>query len=79
MNRSRRGEKVFKDNADYLCFLDLLQETSDLFNIRVAAYCFMPNHYHLLAQTPDMNLARCMRHINGVYTQTHRLWGQIFA
>jgi REP element-mobilizing transposase RayT len=71
MNRSRRGEKVFKDNADYLCFLDLLQETSDLFNIRVAAYCFMPNHYHLLAQTPDMNLARCMRHINGVYTQRH--------
>jgi hypothetical protein len=33
MNRSRRGEKVFKDNSDYLCFLDLLQETSDLFNI----------------------------------------------
>ena len=71
MSRSRRGEKVFKDNADYLCFLDLLQETSDLFNIRVAAYCFMPTHYHLLVQTPDMNLARCMRHINGVYTQRH--------
>jgi hypothetical protein len=31
----------------------------------------MPNHYHLLVQTPDMNLARCMRHINGVYTQRH--------
>jgi hypothetical protein len=29
----------------------------------------MPNHYHLLVQTPDANISRCMRHIDGVYTQ----------
>ena len=29
----------------------------------------MPTHYRLLVQTPDANLAKCMRHINGVYTQ----------
>ncbi len=29
----------------------------------------MPKHYHLLIQTPEGNLSRCMRHINGVYTQ----------
>jgi hypothetical protein len=29
----------------------------------------MPNHYHLLVQTPDANLSRGMRHIDGVYTQ----------
>ena len=29
----------------------------------------MTNHYHLLIQTPDANLSRGMRHINGVYTQ----------
>ncbi len=29
----------------------------------------MPNHYHLLIQTPEGNISRAMRHINGVYTQ----------
>jgi hypothetical protein len=29
----------------------------------------MGNHYHLLVRTPRANLARSMRHINGVYTQ----------
>ena len=29
----------------------------------------MPNHYHLLLQTPDGNISRGMRHINGVYAQ----------
>jgi len=31
----------------------------------------MTNHYHLLVQTPDANLSRCMRHINGIYTQRY--------
>ena len=38
--------------------------------------------YHILVQTPDANLSRCMRHINGVYTQrynkSHKLDGQLF-
>ena len=42
----------------------------------------MPNHYHLLVQTPDANLSRCMHHINGVYTQRfnrlHQCDGQLF-
>ena len=40
-----------------------------MWNMKIAAYCLMSNHYHLLIQTPDENLSRCMRHINGIYTQ----------
>jgi putative transposase len=40
-----------------------------VFNVRVAAFCLMPNHYHLLVTTPEANLSRFMRHIDGVYTQ----------
>ena len=29
----------------------------------------MPNHYHLVVETPDGNLAKGMRQFNGVYTQ----------
>jgi len=31
----------------------------------------MDNHYHLVVKTPEGNLGRTMRHINGVYTQRH--------
>jgi hypothetical protein len=31
----------------------------------------MDNHYHLLIHTPEGNLQRAMRHLNGVYTQRY--------
>jgi hypothetical protein len=42
----------------------------------------MSNHYHLLVQTPEANLSRFMRHLNGLYTQyfnrTYKSDGQLF-
>jgi REP element-mobilizing transposase RayT len=67
MNRARRGKELFEETADYQQFIDLLQETTDLFHVNVAAFCLMPTHYHLMVQIPDANLSRCMRHLNGVY------------
>ncbi len=53
-----------------------------MWNVRIAALCLMPNHYHLLVQTPDANLSRFMRHVDGVYTQRfnlcHRCDGSLF-
>jgi putative transposase len=71
MNRGRRGETVFQSKDDYQCFFDILHEAIELFSLRISACCLMTNHYHLLVQTPDGNLSRCMRHINGVYTQRY--------
>ena len=69
MNRGRRGDTVFTSKEDYQRFIDILIEAIEMFSLRISAYCLMSNHYHLLVQTPDSNLSRCMRHINGVYTQ----------
>jgi putative transposase len=71
MNRGRRGDNVFSDKTDFETFLGVLQESSELFGCRVAAFCLMSNHYHLLLQTPLGNLSRVMRHVNGVYTQRY--------
>jgi len=73
MNRARRGQDLYPAKADMGSFLDILKETSGMFNLKVAAWCLMPTHYHILAQTPDANLSRCMRHINGVYTQRYNV------
>jgi len=82
MNRGRRREDIFLTSHDYEEFIRVLQEASEQWNLRVSAYCLMPNHYHLLVQTPDGNLSRCMRHINGLYTQRfnrfHGEDGQLF-
>ncbi|MFC1825689.1 transposase, partial [Thermodesulfobacteriota bacterium] len=63
-------------------FLDLLQESIEIWQINIAAYCLLPNHYHLLIHTPNANLSWSMRHINGVYTQRfnrrHGLDGHLF-
>jgi REP element-mobilizing transposase RayT len=69
MNRGRRREEIFLSREDYENFIKILQETSESWNIKISAYCLMPNHYHLLVNTPEGNISRCMRHINGVYTQ----------
>ena len=69
MNRGRRGDMVFRSKHNYSKFIELLIESSEMWNLRVSAYCLMPNHYHLLVQTPDANISRSMRHIDGVYTQ----------
>ena len=33
------------------------------------AFCLMDNHYHLLLETPQSNLVRGLRLLNGGYTQ----------
>ena len=42
----------------------------------------MTNHYHLVLETPDGNLSKGMRQLNGVFTQTsnrrHRRTGHVF-
>ena len=69
MNRGRRGEDVFTGKKDYNAFIDLLKELVEDYNVKIAAYCLLSNHYHLLVQTPEANISRAMRHLNGVYTQ----------
>jgi len=42
----------------------------------------MTNHYHVLVETPDANLSKGMRQLNGVYTQrfnrAHERTGHVF-
>ncbi|QPJ62783.1 MAG: transposase [Candidatus Nitronauta litoralis] len=69
MNRGLRRHATFKDPEDHTLFLNTLSQACRMFGIKIGAYCLMPNHYHLLVNTPNANLSRFMRHVNGVYTQ----------
>jgi REP element-mobilizing transposase RayT len=80
--RGDRREAIYEDDADRERFLDLLGRVAGDFNWVVHAYCLMDNHYHLLIETPDGNLGKGMRQLNGVYTQysnrRHRRVGHLF-
>ena len=45
-------------------------------------FCLMSNHFHLMLETVEPNLARAMRHLNGEYTQhfnrRHHTVGHLF-
>lgn len=82
MNRGAGRQRIYLIDDDYEMFLEALKESSKFYGIRAISYCLMPNHYHLLLQTPKANLSRAMRHLSGVYTQRfnrlHKKDGSLF-
>ena len=80
-SRGDRREDIFLSDDDRVAWLDALAEVCGRFNW-VCAYCQMTNHYHRLIETPDANLSKGMRQLNGVYTQrfnrTHARVGHVF-
>lgn len=68
-SRGDGQEAIYRDDTDRRLCLEVLAHTVERYNWTVHAWCLMGNHYHLLIETPDSNLALGMRHFNGVYTQ----------
>lgn len=67
--RGDRREAIYEDDDDRRAFLKVLGQVVEDFNWICHAYCLMTNHYHLVIETPDGNLSKGMRQLNGVYTQ----------
>ncbi len=71
MNRGAGRRVIFRNDSDRRYFLKLLEDISERYGAEIHAYCLMSNHYHLMLRTPEGNLSRLMRHLNGLYTQWH--------
>ncbi|HYY62626.1 MAG TPA: transposase, partial [Burkholderiales bacterium] len=73
---------IYLDEADRRIFLRILGSTIGRHSWLLHAFCLMGNHYHLLLETPQPNLSRGMRQLNGVYTQCfnrrHQRVGHVF-
>ncbi|MFB1490710.1 MULTISPECIES: transposase [unclassified Thiocapsa] len=81
-SRGDGREDIVRDVGDRQMFFDVLAGVWERFNWVIHADCLMTNHCHLLVETPDGNLARGMRELNGVYTQrfnrVHQRVGHVF-
>ena len=68
VNRGVERRKIYMDDDDHMHFLEILQESTEMYNFEVYAYALMDNHYHLLIKTSVLNLSLLMRQINSRYS-----------
>jgi REP element-mobilizing transposase RayT len=68
-SRGNARAAIFADDDDREALLEILASVVERFGWRCHAYCLMPNHYHLVVDTPAGGLSRGMRQLNGVFTQ----------
>jgi putative transposase len=70
LNRRVGRLSLFNKPADYARFEKILAEAHDRTGIRIAAYCLMPNHWHLLLwPRHDGELSDVVRWITVTHTQ----------
>ncbi len=67
-SRGNERKRIFFSKADYDRFKTYLEEAREKYAYRLHCYVLMPNHYHLLIETPGGNLSKVMHYINGSYT-----------
>ena len=83
MNRGDRRELIFHDDEDRRQFLSTLGETCGKTGWQIHAFCLMPNHFHLVVETPQGNLVAGMKWFLGNYTgrfnRRHKCFGHLFS
>ena len=78
MARGVDGQVIYRVDNDFELFIRLLLIVEQRFEWVIHAYCLMPNHYHLIVETPLPNLPAGMQYLNGVYAQGfNRRYGRV--
>jgi len=67
--RGNQRRKTFRHDDDYRAYLDRLEKYHTQCQVRIYAYCLMPNHVHLLVETGSTPLAKFMQGVQQSYTQ----------
>jgi REP element-mobilizing transposase RayT len=67
--RGNRRNTLFHDERDYLTLLRHLETAVERFRWLCHGFCLLPNHCHLLVETPEPNLGRGMLVVNGSYAR----------
>ena len=60
---------IYRDDGDRASYLRMLRGTVSEWRWRLLVYCLMPNHVHLLIETPQANLASGMQRLHGLYAR----------
>lgn len=72
-NRGVEKRDIYLEDRDRVHFLRLLETAIADYRWQLLAYVLMSNHYHLLFFTPDTNLSRGMKDLDGDYASAFNL------
>jgi putative transposase len=61
---------LFLDGEDYERYLRMLSDVVNRYGWVVLQFCLMPNHVHLLVETPEPNLGAGMQWLHSLYATT---------
>jgi putative transposase len=80
--RGNQRQKTYRGDSDYEAYLERLNHYRRRYEVKLYAYCLMPNHAHLLVETGRQPLAKFMQGVQQSYTQyfnrSHRKVGHLF-
>ena len=72
LNRANGRLRIFRKEADFLAFEQILAEGIEYFQMRLCGYCLMSNHWHLLLwPRGDGDLSNFMRWVTLTHTQRY--------
>lgn len=66
--RGNERKPIFQKEDDLKKFVSILKEAKEKGPIIIYGYVLMPNHYHLLIETPEGNLSKVMHDLQTRYT-----------
>ncbi len=82
MARGNQGRRIYANDQDRKLWLETLAEGCEQTGWQIHAFVLLPNHYHLLAETPEANLVDGMKWLQSTYTQRynsrHKVFGHLF-
>ena len=67
-SRGNERRSIFQTKKNYEKFLGYLTSATERYGAKIHCFCLMPNHYHLLLETPRANLPAILHHLNTSYT-----------
>ncbi len=80
--RGNERRAIYRSDEDRKLFLETLEQMRVRFGIILHCFCLMPNHFHLVVETPLGNLARGMAWLQTTYTirfnRKYRRCGHLF-
>ena len=69
ITRGNQKQLIFRGENDYLKYISIVGRAKKKYGISLYAYCFMPNHIHLLIYSPlSRNISNFMHWVNRGYT-----------
>ena len=67
ISRGNRRAAIFREETDYIFFLNYLNKIKQKYPFKIHSMCLMTNHFHMLIETERIELWRIMQKVLSIY------------